>query len=291
MKDLKTPYFVYILRTSANTLYIGQTNNLLKRVEEHKSKSSKSAKYIRYFDSCELVYFEKFQSRGDAMRREIELKKLTRVKKDTLIKAFSSDILSSMINTKQLSEKQKSVFEQVEKLYNQSKLRMAHWIWRTHVQVVANNTLALAKKYNANKDYVFCGALLHDLGDVWLDRDHPQFESVGKSEAEKILRVAGFSNTEIATILTEIIEPHSCNPNHYPTILEGKILATADAITHFKTNFYNEVKEIAFPNITTEEYRQWVNKKLDKDLKIKILFNDIRAEVEPFYKKWKEQFQ
>ena len=40
-------YFVYILRTSSNTLYIGQTNNLEKRLKEHKKKSSKSAKYIK----------------------------------------------------------------------------------------------------------------------------------------------------------------------------------------------------------------------------------------------------
>ena len=36
-------YYVYILRTSSNTLYIGQTNNLAKRLKEHQGKSSKSA--------------------------------------------------------------------------------------------------------------------------------------------------------------------------------------------------------------------------------------------------------
>jgi len=52
------PFFLYILRTSSNTLYIGQTNNLEKRIKEHKNKSSKSAKYIRYFPSFKLVYQE-----------------------------------------------------------------------------------------------------------------------------------------------------------------------------------------------------------------------------------------
>ena len=78
-------YFVYILRTSSNTLYIGQTNNLEKRLKEHKSKSIKSAKYIRYFKSFSLVYSEKYQTRKEAMQREAQLKSWSRSKKDALI--------------------------------------------------------------------------------------------------------------------------------------------------------------------------------------------------------------
>jgi putative endonuclease len=79
-------FYVYILRTSSNTLYIGQTNNLEKRLKEHKNKSGKSAKYIRYFSSFELVYSEKYPTRKEAMQREYQLKKLTRANKDTLIR-------------------------------------------------------------------------------------------------------------------------------------------------------------------------------------------------------------
>jgi len=78
-------YFVYILRTSSNTLYIGQTNNLEKRMKEHKSKSSKSAKYIRNFSSFELVYTETFPSRKEAMQREWKMKQLPKAKKEELI--------------------------------------------------------------------------------------------------------------------------------------------------------------------------------------------------------------
>ena len=79
------PYFVYILRTSSNTLYIGQTNNLTKRIEEHKNNKSKSAKYLRYFKSFDLVYSEKYETRQEAMRREAQLKKWPRGKKEALI--------------------------------------------------------------------------------------------------------------------------------------------------------------------------------------------------------------
>ena len=79
-------YYIYILRTSSNTLYIGQTNNLEKRLKVHQGKLSKSAKYVRYFDSTELVYSEKYATRKEAMQREAQLKKLSKAKKEVLVK-------------------------------------------------------------------------------------------------------------------------------------------------------------------------------------------------------------
>lgn len=79
-------FYVYILRTSRNTLYIGQTNNLEKRIKEHQKRSDRSAKYIRYFDSVELVYSEKYETRKAAMQREIYLKKWSKKRKEELIK-------------------------------------------------------------------------------------------------------------------------------------------------------------------------------------------------------------
>ncbi|MBN1168576.1 GIY-YIG nuclease family protein [Candidatus Woesebacteria bacterium] len=81
----KITYYVYILRTSSDTLYIGQTNNLERRILEHKNKKSKSAKYTRYFKSIKLVYSESYKTRKDAMQRESQLKKLSREKKEALI--------------------------------------------------------------------------------------------------------------------------------------------------------------------------------------------------------------
>lgn len=78
-------YFVYILRTSFNTLYIGQTNNLERRLKEHQEKTAKSAKYIRHFSSFEIVYSEVYPTRSEAMKREWQLKKLTKIEKEKLI--------------------------------------------------------------------------------------------------------------------------------------------------------------------------------------------------------------
>ena len=77
-------FIVYILRTSANTLYIGQTNNLEKRLKEHK-EHKRGAKYMRAFDSFELVYTEEFGTRSEAMKREIQLKRLTKLQKESLL--------------------------------------------------------------------------------------------------------------------------------------------------------------------------------------------------------------
>lgn len=79
-------YFIYILRTSSNTLYVGQTSDLNKRLTEHKNKTSKSAKYMKYFKSFELVFSEEYSSRIDAMKREYQLKNWTKAKKEALIK-------------------------------------------------------------------------------------------------------------------------------------------------------------------------------------------------------------
>lgn len=79
-------YTVYILRTSSNTLYTGQTNNLEKRLREHKNKTIKSAKYMRSFKSFQLVYKETKNTLSEALKREIEIQNLSHSEKERLIK-------------------------------------------------------------------------------------------------------------------------------------------------------------------------------------------------------------
>jgi len=79
------PYFVYILRSSSDELYIGQTNNLENREGQQLTKSSKAAKYIKDGTNFELIYQEKYSTRLEAMRREKQLKGWTRAKKEALI--------------------------------------------------------------------------------------------------------------------------------------------------------------------------------------------------------------
>jgi len=78
-------YFVYILRGVSNELYIGQTNNLQRRENEQLQNKTKAAKFIRDGKIFRLVYFEKFNTRLEAMMREKQLKGWTRAKKEALI--------------------------------------------------------------------------------------------------------------------------------------------------------------------------------------------------------------
>ncbi len=78
-------YYFYILRCADNSLYCGQTNNLKRRINEHNFDKNKSAKYLRAKKPVKLVYFEKYPTLSKAMKREIEVKKWTKVKKEILI--------------------------------------------------------------------------------------------------------------------------------------------------------------------------------------------------------------
>ena len=76
--------YVYILRCGDDSLYTGWTNNLEKRVKAH--SNGKGAKYTKARLPIELVYFEEFEDKIEAMRREYAIKKLTRKEKLLLIK-------------------------------------------------------------------------------------------------------------------------------------------------------------------------------------------------------------
>ena len=75
---------VYMLLCDDNTIYTGITNDLKKRFENH--ISGKGAKYLRGRKPLEIVYTENFQNRSMATKREMEIKKLNRRKKEALIK-------------------------------------------------------------------------------------------------------------------------------------------------------------------------------------------------------------
>lgn len=75
--------YVYILKCVDNTLYTGWTNNLEKRIKVH--NSGKGAKYTRLRLPVELVYYEEFEDKITAMKREYAIKQLSRTKKLELI--------------------------------------------------------------------------------------------------------------------------------------------------------------------------------------------------------------
>ncbi|WP_162343353.1 GIY-YIG nuclease family protein [Cyclobacterium salsum] len=80
---------VYIMTNQNNTtLYVGVTENLLKRIVEHKTRINPSSFTSRY-KIKKLVYFELFHSIEEAICREKQLKSGSRKKKNDLINAFN----------------------------------------------------------------------------------------------------------------------------------------------------------------------------------------------------------
>lgn len=78
-------YSLYILKCSDNSLYTGITNNLEKRLKMHNWEIPGWAKYTRARLPVELVYCEEVWDRSEATKREIQVKKFTRLKKLEII--------------------------------------------------------------------------------------------------------------------------------------------------------------------------------------------------------------
>lgn len=76
-------FFVYILRCNDNTLYTGWTTDLNKRLKCH--NSGKGAKYTRCRLPVEIVHYENLPDKSSALKRECEIKKLSRAEKLILI--------------------------------------------------------------------------------------------------------------------------------------------------------------------------------------------------------------
>jgi putative endonuclease len=77
-------YFVYILASATGVLYVGVTNNLERRVWEHKRKLREG--FTKQHNLNRLVYFEPFAEIKNAIRREKQIKGWRREKKLTLIR-------------------------------------------------------------------------------------------------------------------------------------------------------------------------------------------------------------
>ena len=83
-------YYVYIITNQYNTvLYIGVTNNLVKRIYEHKQKLVDG--FSKKYNLNKLVYFEITEDVNSAISREKQLKNYSRDKKDGLISTNNPD--------------------------------------------------------------------------------------------------------------------------------------------------------------------------------------------------------
>jgi len=76
-------YYVYLLECSDNTYYCGYTTDLERRVNEH-NDSTKGAKYTSGRKPVTLKYYEEYENLTKALKREYEIKQLSRKEKKKL---------------------------------------------------------------------------------------------------------------------------------------------------------------------------------------------------------------
>ena len=83
-------YYVYFLTSSNNSaLYIGVTNDLERRIEEHRSGLIPG--YTQKYNCHKLVYFEEYSDVNEAISREKQLKKWSRSKKNDLVNKINPE--------------------------------------------------------------------------------------------------------------------------------------------------------------------------------------------------------
>ncbi len=78
-------YFVYILECKDKTLYTWITNDIEKRLDQHNGLLPWWAKYTSWRKPVKLLYKESYETKSQALKREIKIKKYTRKEKLELI--------------------------------------------------------------------------------------------------------------------------------------------------------------------------------------------------------------
>jgi len=84
---MTSSFYIYIMASPSGTLYIGITNNLQRRVYEHKNHILEG--FSKRYDCTKLVYFEEYKSVEEALSREKQLKNWRREKKEHLIRTMN----------------------------------------------------------------------------------------------------------------------------------------------------------------------------------------------------------
>jgi putative endonuclease len=85
----KFSYYVYIMGSKSNVLYVGMTNNLQERVYQHKNKLVKG--FTEKYNVDRLLFYQEFEDVNDAIEMEKKVKGWVRAKKMELIKTINPE--------------------------------------------------------------------------------------------------------------------------------------------------------------------------------------------------------
>lgn len=164
------------------------------------------------------------------------------------------------------------------------------WLYQNHIYDVAEKAEKFAKFYGANVDIVVAASMLHDIADAIMKRENPNHENESTRIAREFLEECNFTFEEINIIINDAVRFHGCKNGEIPKTLEGKVVATADAVAHLKSDFYKFSLETLRKTDSIEEIKDWALPKIERDFYEKIFFDEIRDEVKADYEKAKNLF-
>jgi len=173
-----------------------------------------------------------------------------------------------------MDKKLEKIYKIVEEGFDESD-------YRYHILPVVRYAKELANIYNVDEKTTEIAALLHDIGrrDIKNDEVH---HITGVSEAEKILQDLNYSNEVIAEV-KHCVASHRTSKGSEPQTVIAKIVANADAMSHFDIfpvfYFWRGQRDYK-----VEEITEWVENKLDKDWEKKITLPEAKALVDEKYK-------
>ncbi len=83
-------YFVYMLKNAKNQLYVGVTKNIEKRLQYH--STNKGANFTKYKNRFGCAFIERYETLAEVRKREVQIKKWRRDKKEFLIEKYSQGL-------------------------------------------------------------------------------------------------------------------------------------------------------------------------------------------------------
>lgn len=190
-----------------------------------------------------------------------------------------------------MTDKLRLLARQAEEICRQDETMS--WFLEAHIYKVLQNTEWLCEKLpEADKDMVRALVWLHDIiyfTDISKIDAHA---GLGAVKAREMMDAIGICGSE-AEIIFEAIACHSCKGDKLPASLEGKILATADAMAHFSPDFYLSLLiDGKQEKCSVSEFKAYALQKLERDFNGKKIFFDFaREKIRASYEIMKKFFE
>jgi uncharacterized protein len=157
--------------------------------------------------------------------------------------------------------------------------------WLYHIEPVARYALELAQCLHADTETVVLSAYLHDIGRQMEGGNDETHHLLGEARARSLLQEQGADPDLIARVCLCILR-HRASGEHRPQTLEEKIVANADAMSHFDMIplfFYWRASYMPY-----EELSDWVRKKLRRDWEEKMTLPEARSMIQSRYEAAKQ---